>query len=352
MSFFKNKINIDKKRISNLDNPYIIAEISCNHKQKLTKVFKMIDAAKFAGASAIKLQTFTPDSMTLDINKKDFIIQDGLWKDAKLFDLYKEAHLPYEYHKPIFNYARKKKITCFTSVFDIEGFRFLEKNFNLPAYKISSFENNYFNLLDEIIKKNKPIILSTGATEIKEITEIINFFKKRKFKKLILLHCVSAYPANFKDCNLTNINDFKKKFGCLVGFSDHTKGILGSLSAIAQGAVVIEKHFNYPEEKTLDAKFSINFKDLRDLCFQGNLISETIGIKKFKISNSEKKSNKFKRSIYVTKNIKKDTCIDGTNVRIIRPGFSLKPKYYRKIIGRKLNKSKKPGDRISLKDFY
>ena len=153
MSFFKNKINIDKKRISNLDNPYIIAEISCNHKQNLTKVFKMIDAAKFAGASAIKLQTFTPDSMTLDINKKDFIIQDGLWKDAKLFDLYKEAHLPYEYHKPIFNYARKKKITCFTSVFDIEGFRFLEKNdksafYRLDARKSDRFRFNATHVLD------------------------------------------------------------------------------------------------------------------------------------------------------------------------------------------------------------
>lgn len=352
MSFFNQKIKIDNNFISPKHKPYIIAEISCNHKQKLSKVFKMIDAAKIAGASAVKLQTFTPDSMTLNLDKKDFVIEEGLWKKRKLYNLYEEAHLPYDYHKPIFDYAKKKKITCLTSIFDIEGLNFLDKKFDLPAYKISSFENNYFELIEKVIKKNKPIILSTGATEISEIQEILSFFKKKKFNKLVILKCVSSYPTNLKDCNLSQISKLKKIFGCLVGFSDHTQGIIASLSAIAQGALVIEKHFNYPEEKTLDSKFSIGLNELKNICYQGKEIWETIGDDTFKLSKLEKKSMRFKRSIYVNQEIKKNEIINQSNIRIIRPGFSLKPKYYKKIIGKKLNKSKKPGDRISLKDFY
>ena len=352
MNFFKQKIKIDQNTISRFHRPYIIAEISCNHKQKLSKVFKMIDAAKLAGASAVKLQTFTPNSMTLNLNTKDFIIKDGLWSKKKLYNLYKEAYLPYEYHKPIFDYAKRKKITCFTSVFDIEGFDFLEKNFQLPAYKISSFENNYFRLIEKVVKKNKPVILSTGATEIGEIKEIINFFRKKNFYKLVILKCVSSYPTKLKDCNLSQINILRKNFGCLVGFSDHTEGITASLSAIAQGASVVEKHFNYPAEKTLDSKFSISLTELKNLCTEGNRVWETIGNENFQLSKFEKKSTRFKRSIYITKKIKKDGHLNSSNIKIVRPGYSLKPKYYKKILGKKINKSKKPGDRISFKDFY
>ena len=234
---------IGKRTISKSSEPFIIAEISGNHNGRIENIFKMIDLASKNKIDAIKLQTYTADTITMKSKRPEFFIKDkkNIWKNKSLYELYKKAHTPWSWHKRIFNYANKKNIICFSSPFDESAVDFLEK-FNVPAYKIASFENDHYPLLDKIAKTGKPIIISTGLTDLNELKKIVKFFKKKKCN-IALLKCTSSYPANPEKLNLKTIPDMKKKFKVEVGFSDHTIGIGSSLAAIAQGASIIERHF-------------------------------------------------------------------------------------------------------------
>jgi pseudaminic acid synthase len=238
-------IKIKTKKINKNNKPFIIAEMSGNHNGLLSNALKLVDLAAKCGADAIKLQTFTPDTITMKSKRKEFYIKDkkNLWKNNSLFELYKKAHTPWKWHHKIFERAKKKKIICFSSPFDETAVDFLEK-LNAPFYKIASFENTHFPLLKKVAKTGKPIIMSTGLASIKEITESVKFLRKNGCKSLALLKCTSAYPAEPSDLNLQTIKDLKKRFNCEVGISDHSLGIGAAIAAISLGAVIIEKHFS------------------------------------------------------------------------------------------------------------
>jgi len=329
MKIFDYKINLDSP-------PYIIAELSANHNNDLDRVFKLIDEAKRAGANAVKIQTYTPETLTLNSKNKYFQItdKDSLWKNKYLYDLYKQGSMPWEWHKLIFSYAKKKKIICFSSPFDESAVNFL-KSFNVPAYKIASFENQHLPLLKSVIKTNKPIIVSLGATKFIEILELNKFFKKKKYKNYCFLKCTSSYPAPVKESNLKTISDLRKKFNIEIGLSDHTPGIGVAIAAVACGATIIEKHFTLGrDDRGLDDIFSITPDELNTLVVEGKRAWESIGKVTYNISKSEKKSLKFKRSIFASKKISKGEKFTRDNIKIIRPNNGLNPKYYDKIIGK------------------
>ena len=238
-------IKIKTKKISKKNKPFIIAEMSGNHNGLLSNALKLVDLAAKCGADAIKLQTFTPNTITMKSKRKEFYIKDkkNLWKNNSLFQLYKKAHTPWEWHHQIFQRAKKRKIICFSSPFDETAVDFLEK-LNAPLYKIASFENTHFPLLKKVAKTGKPIIMSTGLASMKEISESVKFLRKNGCKSLALLKCTSAYPADPSDLNLLTIKDLKKRFNCEVGISDHSLGIGAAIAAVSLGAVIIEKHFS------------------------------------------------------------------------------------------------------------
>ena len=240
-----------------MTKPYFIAEISANHAGSLKTAKKLIKVAKYYGADAVKLQTYKADSMTINSNKKKFLVSGGLWKGEKLWDLYDRAKTPYSWHKDLFDYAKKLKITCFSTPFDSEAVDLLEK-LNCPFYKISSFEMNDFPLLQKVIKTKKPIIISTGTSSLREIKDVMNFVKKNKAKKISLLYCVSNYPATSKDFNLNNIRILKKEFNCRVGLSDHSIDNNIAVAAVSAGAEIFEKHIACKDsKKSPDFKFSL-----------------------------------------------------------------------------------------------
>jgi len=333
------------------NKPFLIAEISANHCGNIGLAKKLIDTAKNNGADAVKLQTFSPDTMTIKADKKDFKIKEGLWKGYNLWNLYEKAQTPYSWHKELFNYAKRKKIICFSTPFDETAVELLEK-LNTPVYKISSFEMTDIPLIKKIAKTKKPIIMSTGLSNLDEIELSFKTAKKFGCKDITLLYCVSAYPAKESDINLNNINILKKKFGCRVGFSDHTKNTNIACAAIAMGAEVIEKHIALNgQKKGLDIKFSLKGKEI--LSFKKR-ISETykfLGLNKFKRSKNEMKNKKFRRSIYAYKNIEKGEKFSKKNIKVIRPGYGLDPKYFEQLIGKKSPKKIKIASRINLKIF-
>ena len=302
------------------NKPFLIAEISANHCGNLRLAKKLIDTAKNNGADAVKLQTFSPETMTLNSNKKDFKIKEGLWKGYSLWNLYKKAQTPYSWHQELFNYAKKKKIICFSTPFDETAVELLEK-LNTPIYKISSFEMTDIPLIKKIAKTKKPIIMSTGLSNLEEIELSFNTAKKFGCKDITLLYCVSAYPAKDSDINLNNLDILKKKFSCRVGFSDHTNNTNIACAAVAMGAEVIEKHIALNgQKKGLDIKFSLKGKEIQ--LFKKR-ISETykfLGSNNFKRSKNEMKNKKFRRSIYAYKNIKKGEKFSKKNIKVIRPG--------------------------------
>lgn len=331
------------------NKPFLIAEISANHCGNLRLAKKLIDTAKNNGADAVKLQTFSPETMTLNSNKKDFKIKEGLWKGYSLWNLYKKAQTPYSWHQELFNYAKKKKIICFSTPFDETAVELLEK-LNTPIYKISSFEMTDIPLIKKIAKTKKPIIMSTGLSNLEEIELSFNTAKKFGCKDITLLYCVSAYPAKDSDINLNNLDILKKKFSCRVGFSDHTNNTNIACAAVAMGAEVIEKHIALNgQKKGLDIKFSLKGKEIQ--LFKKR-ISETykfLGSNNFKRSKNEMKNKKFRRSIYAYKNIKKGEKFSKKNIKVIRPGYGLDPKYFDQLIGKKSLKKIEIASRINLK---
>ena len=331
--------------------PYFIAEISANHCGKISIAKKLIKCAKLNGADAVKLQTYTADTMTLKSNKKYFKVNKGLWKGYSLWDLYDEAHTPLSWHKSLFDYAKKIGITVFSTPFDETAVIFLEK-LNCPMYKIASFEMTDLPLVKKIASTKKPIIISTGMASLKEIDLTYRTAKKYGANDITLLYCVSNYPAKNSDFNINNIKILKKKYNCRVGLSDHSLDQNVAITSIGAGAEIIEKHIALEKQKKgLDIKFSLKGKEIRKFKNAINSAYELLGKKIFFRNKSEKKSTIFRRSIFVCSNVSKGEKFTKENIRRIRPGNGLEPKFYEKLIGRRAKKNLQKGNPLTTKDI-
>jgi len=331
---------IGNKIISIKTPPFIIAEMSGNHNGSLKTALKIVDLAAQAGADAIKIQTYTPDTITMKSPRKEFFIGDkkNIWRNNSLYSLYKKAHTPWDWHQAIFDRAKKKKLIYFSSPFDETAVDFLE-TLNVPLYKVASFENNHFPLLKRIAKTGKPVIMSTGLASLNDIKEAVKYLKMHGCKQLALLKCTSSYPSNPKDLNLLTIKKMKNIFKCEVGFSDHSLGIGAAISAISYGATIIEKHFTLNNHKGVDSKFSSELEELKMLKKESTVAWLAKGKVFFGLTNNEIKFKKFRRSIYVSKNIERGEKFSKNNLKVIRPGFGLHPKYFDQVLG-KVSKNK------------
>jgi pseudaminic acid synthase len=313
---------------------YFIAEISANHNGSLQQAKKIIYTAKKYGADAVKLQTYTPDTMTIKSNKSDFKIKRGLWDGKTLWDLYAKAQTPFEWHKELFDYAKKLKIICFSTPFDESAVDLLE-SLNCPFYKVASFEMNHIPLIKKIAQTKKPIIISTGMANLREIDLAYKTAKNNGAKEIILLYCVSNYPSKISDFNFNNIKILQERYNCKVGFSDHSTDNKVLAAAIAAGAEVIEKHVALDgQRKGFDLAFSLKGKEIKEYAQVIKDTSLMMGKKYFFRNPSELQSLKFRRSIYAVKNIIKGEKFTKNNIRIIRPGYGIEPQYYDKIINK------------------
>jgi pseudaminic acid synthase len=327
--------------------PFFVAEISANHNGSLLHAKKLIKIAKKYGADAVKLQTYTPDTLTIKSNKLDFKIKGGLWNGRTLWDLYKKAQTPFAWHEELFNYAKKIKITCFSTPFDESAVDLLE-NLNCPFYKVASFEMNHIPLIKKVAQTKKPIIISTGMANLKEIDLAYKTAKKSGAKEIILLYCVSNYPSKISDFNFNNIRILKERYKCKVGFSDHSTDNKIVAAAIAAGAEVIEKHIALEDQKKgFDLAFSLKGREIKDYAQVIKDTSLMMGKKYFFRNKSENQSLQFRRSIYVISDIKKGEKFTKKNIRVIRPGFGIQPAYFEKLINKKSPLNLKKSNRIN-----
>ena len=318
---------------------FFIAEISANHCGNFKLAKKLIKCAHINGADAVKLQTYTADSMTIKSNKKYFKIKQGLWKGYNLWDLYNKAHTPLKWHKELFKYGKSLGIKIFSTPFDNTAVDFLER-LDCPIYKIASFEMTDLNLIKKISQTRKPIIISTGMANLNEIETTFETAKKHRAKDITLLYCVSNYPSSISDFNLNNIKILKNKFKCKVGISDHSTDNRVAIAAIACGAEVVEKHIALDNQKKgFDIDFSLKGKEIKKFRDDIDVAFKLLGKKSFFRNQSENKSKIFRRSIFTTKNIKKNEKFTNKNIRIIRPGYGLAPKYFDIVLG-KISKKK------------
>ena len=315
--------------------PFFVAEISANHNGSLFHAKQLIKIAKKYGAHAVKLQTYTPDSLTIKSNKPDFKIRGGLWNGKTLWDLYQKAQTPFEWHKELFNYAKQLKIACFSTPFDESAVDLLE-SLNCPFYKVASFEMNHIPLIKKIAQTRKTIIISTGMANLKEIDLAYKTAKKNGAKEIILLYCVSNYPSKISDFNFNNIGILKERYKCKVGFSDHSTDNKVVAAAIVAGAEVIEKHIALEgQKKGFDLAFSLKGKEIKDYAQVIKDTSLMMGKKYFFRKASENRSLQFRRSIYAVSDIKKGEKFTKKNIRVIRPGFGIQPVYFDKLINKK-----------------
>lgn len=331
-------MKIEKQSIGVNYVPYIIAEMSGNHNQSLERALKIVEAAADSGAHALKLQTFTADTITLDIKKGDFFIEDekNLWKGNSLHDLYSKAYTPWEWHKPIMKRAKELGMVCFSSPFDESAVDFLEE-LDVVAYKIASFENNHLPLIKKVAITGKPVIISIGMASIDEIHEAVSTAREAGCKDLILLKCTSTYPANPKNSNILTLPHMRKFFNCEVGLSDHTMGIGTSIAAVARGATIIEKHFTLSRaDGGVDSAFSLEPKELSMLVVESKRAWESLGAVSYGPTKDEEKSLQFRRSIYISEDVKKGEVLTQDNLRIVRPGLGLHPRNYDLLIGKKV----------------
>ena len=332
-------MKINNRVISRETEPYIIAELSANHNGSIDRAFKSILAAKESGADAVKIQTYTADTMTIDCDRDDFKITSGLWKGYNLYELYKEAQTPYKWHKPLFDYAKEIGITIFSTPFDASAVDLLEE-LDTPAYKIASFEIIDLPLVKRVAQTKKPMIISTGMANLEEISEAVEVAKVNGCRDLVLLHCISSYPAPIEQSNLRTIPDMAERFGVLVGLSDHTMGTVASTTSVAFGACLIEKHFTLSRaDKGPDSEFSLEPHELKQLCKDTKLAWQSLGKAGYERKNAEEESANHRRSLYFTKDIGVGETITEENVRSIRPGFGLPPKYLTKILGKKVTRN-------------
>ncbi len=340
-------INLGEVSVGSDHKPFIIAEMSGNHNQSLERALAIVDAAANAGAHAIKLQTYTADTMTI---KGAYRINDqnSLWNGRELYDLYKEAYTPWEWHKPIFERAKEKGILAFSSPFDETAVDFLE-SLNVPCYKIASFENTDWPLLKKIAATGKPVIMSTGVSRLADMDESVALLRQNGCSDLILLKCTSTYPASPENTNLLTIPHLQKLFNCIVGLSDHTMGIGASVASVALGARVIEKHFTLNRaDGGVDSTFSLEPSELKSLVIESERAFLALGDVQYGIQETETKSSLFKRSIYVAKNIRAGETLTKDHLKIIRPGLGLSPRYFDLVIGRQVKKDVSAGTPLSF----
>jgi len=316
--------------------PYIIAELSANHNGSLERALRMIDEAQRCGADAIKLQTYTADTMTIDCDAPDFMIKGGLWDGFKLYDLYKWAQTPYEWHEAMFRHARERGITVFSTPFDETAVDLLE-GLGAPAYKIASFEVTDLELIRCAARTGKPLIISTGMASEAEIEEAVNAARGEGCKELTLLHCVSSYPAPIEQANLRQLPELARRFNVVTGLSDHTMGATASVAAVALGACLIEKHFTLSRsDKGPDSEFSLEPPELERLCREVRDAWAATGRAGFERCQAESASRVFRRSIYFVRDIPAGAIVSRADIRCIRPGMGLPPKHFDQLIGKRL----------------
>ena len=329
-------IYIAERRIAADAPPYVIAELSANHNGNIETAMKIIEEAKKAGADAIKLQTYTADTITLNSSAEEFLIHDGLWGGKTLYELYQQAHLPWEWHKPLFEHARKHEITIFSSPFDNTAVDLLE-DLNAPAYKIASFEAVDLPLIKYVAQTGKPMIISTGMADAEEIQEAIDAAREGGCKQLAILHCVSGYPAPAEDYNLRTIPDMMQRFGLVTGLSDHTLDNTTAVTSVALGASIIEKHFTLDRNGGgPDDSFSLEPAELAALCSNSKTAWAALGRVDYGRKSSEVSNVKFRRSIYFVKDLRAGDLITEDAVRSVRPGLGLPPKYLPLVLGSKV----------------
>ena len=322
-----------------LNRPFIIAEMSGNHNQSLERALAIVDAAADAGVDAVKIQTYTADTMTIDIGTGEFFIsdKDSLWKGETLYHLYEKAHTPWEWHKAIFERCKERGIMGFSTPFDDTSVDFLE-DVGVPCYKIASFENVDLPLIRKVARTGKPIIASTGMTTVAELSDLVQTVRENGCTDLTLLKCTSSYPASPEGTNLRTIPHMRELFGCAVGLSDHTLGIGAAVASVALGAVVIEKHFTLSRvEGGVDAAFSLEPAEMAQLVRECRTAALALGAVSYERAEQEQKSLQFRRSLYVVEDMKAGDVFTEKNLRRIRPGMGLSPKYYDIILGKKAN---------------
>lgn len=344
-------IHIAGRRIASDESPYVIAELSANHNGSLDTALNIIEEAYKAGADAVKLQTYTADTITLDCDSEEFQIRSGLWAGKTLHQLYREAHMPWDWHKPLFECANKMGITIFSSPFDNTAVDLLE-DLNAPAYKIASFEAVDLPLIKYVASTGKPMIISTGMADGAEIQEAVEAAYEGGCRQLALLHCVSGYPAPAEEYALRTISDMFQRFGLVTGLSDHTLGVATAIAGVALGASIIEKHFTLDRNRGgPDDSFSVEPAELKDLCRGVKTAWLALGKVDYGMKSSEVGNIKFRRSLYYVKSLRAGDILTVDSVRSVRPGYGLPPKYYERIVGRALRRSVDENSPCRFDDF-
>lgn len=339
------EFKIADKLIGRDHPPFVIAEMSGNHNQSLERALEIVEAAAKSGAHALKIQTYTPDTMTLDLDEREFHISDlnSLWSGTSLYKLYGEAYTPWEWHKPIFDCARELGIIAFSTPFDDTAVDFLE-SLDVPCYKIASFENTDLPLIRRVAATGKPLIISTGMATVAELDETVRAAREAGCKDLILLKCTSTYPATAANTNILTIPHLRGLFDCEVGLSDHTMGVGVSVASVALGATVIEKHFTLKRaDGGVDSSFSMEPPEMAQLVVETQRAWQALGHVRYGPTDAEKKSIQFRRSLYVVKDLKAGDMLTQENVRAIRPGLGLPTKYLGELLGKKVNQDVKRG---------
>ena len=329
-------LSIEGQAVGAGSAPLVIAEMSGNHNQSLERALEIVDAAAHSGAHALKIQTYTAETMTIDIREREFFISDekSLWKGESLFDLYKKAYTPWEWHEAIFNRAKKHKMLAFSTPFDKTAVDFLE-NLNVPCYKIASFENTDLPLIRYVAATGKPMIISTGMATFAELDETVEAARGTGCKDLVLLKCTSTYPSTPDDSNILTIPEMRSRYGCEVGISDHTIGIGVSVAAVALGATVVEKHFTLQRsDGGVDSAFSMEPQEMAQLVVETERAWQAMGKVQHGPTEREKASLVFRRSLYVVVDVKAGEKVTPANVRAIRPGNGIAPKFYDEVIGK------------------
>lgn len=346
-------IEIAGRPIGSNHTPFVIAEMSGNHNQSLDRALAIVEKAAQAGAHAIKLQTYTPDTMTLDVRESCFEIhdQDSLWSGQNLYDLYKKAYTPWEWHRPIMDRARELGLICFSSPFDETAVDFLE-DLNAPAYKIASFENNHLPLIERAASTGKPLIISTGMASLGDLEAAVSIARDSGCTQLVLLKCTSTYPASPENTNICTIPHMRELFACEVGLSDHTLGIGVAVAAIAMGACVVEKHFTLDRaEGGVDSSFSLEPSEMSNLVLETERAWQSLGTVSYGATAAEQKSLMFRRSIYVAADIAVGDKFTESNIRIVRPGLGASPSFYHKLLGREARCDFKRGEPLTLEQL-
>lgn len=344
-----NEVIIAGRKVALTESPFVIAELSGNHNQSLERAISMIEAAADAGVHAIKLQTYTADTMTLDCDHEDFQISEGdnLWQGNSLHKLYQKAYTPWQWHQTLFEKAKALGLIAFSSPFDISAVDFLE-TLDVPCYKIASFENNDIPLIERIAKTGKPVIMSTGMASLTEISEAVDTLRNNGCQQIVLLKCTSAYPASPAQANLKTIQHLRETFQCEVGISDHTLGIGVALAGVALGASVIEKHFVLSrDDGGIDAPFSLEADEFKLLVRESHRAAQSVGRVLYGGDSSEQNSKKYRRSIYLADDIKQGQRLTKDNIKVVRPGFGLAPKHYHQVLGQTVNRDLVKGTPLS-----